>query len=187
MSRSHRRATEGFTIIELMVVIAVAAVLLALAAPSFAEFLSKRRVDGVTAELATDLQYARSEAVSRNAPVRVTFGSDNGCYVIHLANAASAQCTRNSSTTTPAAAEIKVVQLDVDRSLTIDPGTLTYLEFDPVRGTAVNSAAASSGSVVVRSTAGTAWELRVLLTLMGRVSICSPGGAGKVVSYSDCA
>jgi len=187
MSRSRQSDIEGFTIIELMVVVAIAAVLIALAAPSFAEFLSKRRVDGVMAELATDLQYARSEAVSRNTPVRVTFGSENGCYVIHLASAASAQCTRNSSTITPAAAEIKVVQLDADRALTIDPGTLTYLEFDPVRGTVVNSAAASSGSVVVRSTSGTAWELRVLLTLMGRVAICSPGGAGKVVGYSDCA
>ena len=187
MSRSRRSATEeGFTIIELMLVVAIAAVLTAVAAPSFAEFLSKRRVDGVMAELVTDLQYARSEAVGRNAPVRVTFGSDKDCYVIHLASAATAECTRNSSTVAPTTAEIKSVHLDADRGLTIDPGALVYLEFDPVRGTAVNSAAATSGSVIVRSISGPAWELRALLTLMGRVATCSPGGAGKVVGYSDC-
>jgi hypothetical protein len=39
----------------------------------------------------------------------------------------------------------------------------------------------------VRSTTGTAWLLRAVLTAMGRVDTCSPGGAGHVTGYStDC-
>lgn len=177
-------AVAGFTVVELMVVVAIAAVLIVIAAPSFAEFLSKRRVDGVMSELVTDLQYARSEAVSRNVPVRVTFGAD--CYAIHLASASSAACTRTSKTISPPAAEIKTVQLEQGRPLTIDPGALNYFEFDPVRGTVVNSDASSSASVTVRSTSGTGWELHVLLTLMGRVGTCSPIGSGKVAGYASC-
>ena len=109
--RRSRRA--GFTTIELMIVLTIAAVLIAFAAPSFADFLSKRRVDGVMAELVTDLHYARSEAVSRNAPVRITFGPR--CYVIHLASASSAECDASTAAPTktiaPTAAAIRKAQL----------------------------------------------------------------------------
>lgn len=188
---SPRRTRQaGFTTIELMIVVTITAVLIAFAAPSLADFLAKRRVDGVMAELVTDLHFARSEAVSRNAPVRITFGPR--CYVIHLASATTAECDAGTATPTktiaPIAAEIKTVQLPAGRPLTIDTGTLPFfIEFDPVRGTVANSAGIGPASVDVRSTSGTAWLLRALLTVMGRVDTCSPSGSGYVSGYStDC-
>jgi type IV fimbrial biogenesis protein FimT len=176
-----RPQAAGFTVVELMIVVAILAVLIAVAAPSFTEFLSKRRVDGALSELVTDLQFARSESVSRNAPVRISFFRDERCYVIHLGSAASTGC----GVVNPPAAEIKSVQLD--GRLTLDPGASTfYFEFEPVRGMVANSASTDSNSVVVRSSSGTSWELRALLTLMGRVETCSPSGSGKVSGYSDC-
>jgi type IV fimbrial biogenesis protein FimT len=177
----------GFTVVELMIVVAIVAVLMAMAAPSFSEYLSKRRVDGVMSELVTDMHYARSEAVSRNETVKITFGTD--CYVIHRSlvpgNAATvASCTRTTKSITPAAAEIKTVQLDEGRPLTIDPGALTFVEFEPVRGTATNSSASATVSVDVRSTTGINWLLRAVLTSMGRVETCSPSGAGHFPGYS---
>lgn len=187
MNHDQRKRAEGFTIIELMIVVALVAVLIALAAPSFSEFLSKRRVDGVMSELVTDMHYARSEAVSRNETVRITFGTD--CYVIHRSlvpgNAATvASCTRTTKSITPAAAEIKTVQLDEGRPLTIDPGAFTFVEFDPVRGTAINSSASTTAAVDVRSTSGINWLLRAVLTTMGRVETCSPSGTGHFPGYS---
>ncbi len=76
---SHTHATTtagGFTIVELMVVLAIAAILIVVAAPSFSEFLSRRRVEGVASELVTDLHYTRSEAVSRNERVGMYYGTD---------------------------------------------------------------------------------------------------------------
>jgi type IV fimbrial biogenesis protein FimT len=187
MSAGRLDRVRGFTILELMAVVAVLAVLAALAAPSFAEFLSKRRVDGVASELVTDLQYARSEAVSRNEAVRLTFGTD--CYVIHRAlvpssSATVATCTRTSKSVTPAAAEIKTVQLATGQPLTIEPA-VAFFEFEPVRGTALNDLSPpAAGSVDVRSTSGTAWRLRAMLTLMGRPATCSPSGSGYFTGYS---
>ena len=188
LRRNHR--IRGFTLIELLSVVAVLAILALVAAPSFGEFLSKRRVDGVTSELVTDLQYARSEAVSRNEAVRLTFGTD--CYVIHRAlvpssSATVATCDRASKSITPAAAEIKTVQLAVGNPLTIDPA-VAFFEFDPVRGMAQNDLSPpAAGTVDVRSTTGTAWRLRAVLTMMGRVATCSPGGTGYFGGYSnDC-
>lgn len=181
------RRAAGFTVIELMTVLAIAAILAVAAAPSFSEFLAKRRVEGVASELVTDLHYTRSEAVSRNEPVRMTFGTD--CYVIHRAlvpsfSATVATCDRTSKSVNPAAAEIKTVQLDAGRPITIAP-VVTHFEFDPVRGTVANDLSPPGpGSVDVRSTAGTAWQLRAVLTLMGRVATCSPQGAGNLPGYS---
>jgi prepilin-type N-terminal cleavage/methylation domain-containing protein len=182
-----RHQAAGFTIIELMVVVAIAALLAVAAAPSFSEFLSKRRVDGVMSELVTDMHFARSESVSRNENVSITFGTD--CYVIHRTlvpsnSATVAICTRTTRTVTPAVAEIKTVQLDVGWPLTIDPGALTFVEFEPVRGTAINSSGSSTAVVNVRSTTGIAWLLRAVLTTMGRVETCSPSGAGQMPGYS---
>lgn len=56
----------GFTLIELMVVIAITAILLTLAAPSFARFLDGQRLRTLATSLHSSLVKARSEAIKRN-------------------------------------------------------------------------------------------------------------------------
>jgi type IV fimbrial biogenesis protein FimT len=68
---SKTKAVTGFTIFELIVSMAVAAVLAALALPSFAEFIDDQRLRGVATELMSDLNFARGEAIKRNARVLV--------------------------------------------------------------------------------------------------------------------
>jgi len=62
---------NGFTLIELMVTIAVAAVLLTLAAPSFQSLLISNRLTALTNDLVSDLAFARSEAIKRGVVVSV--------------------------------------------------------------------------------------------------------------------
>lgn len=66
----------GFTLIELMVALAVLAVLLGVAVPSFSEFSlgSKLRSHGTS--LVASAQLARSEAIKRNAVVQLCVSSD---------------------------------------------------------------------------------------------------------------
>lgn len=68
---------RGFTLIELMVTIAVAAVLLAIAVPSFTSVINGNRLTGEANELVASLQLARSEAVRRNMQV-IVCSSSNG-------------------------------------------------------------------------------------------------------------
>ena len=62
---------SGFSLVELMVVVALAVILLALATPSFRNMQLKRSVQAAADALVGDLRYARSEALKRSANVIV--------------------------------------------------------------------------------------------------------------------
>lgn len=64
-----KRAARGFTLIELMVTVSVAAVLLAVAAPSFNSVVINNRLSGYANSWVASAQLARSEAIKRNSPV----------------------------------------------------------------------------------------------------------------------
>src|SRR5690606_7896913 len=73
-----RRNFAGFTLLELMVVIAIAAILLALALPSFTSTLRSNRVATSTNELLATLSLARSEAVRNTRGAGVCTSADGG-------------------------------------------------------------------------------------------------------------
>jgi type IV fimbrial biogenesis protein FimT len=66
-----RALTGGFTIVELMITLAVAMVLLVLALPSFRETAIRNNVKEINNTLIYSLNLARTEAVRRGYPVRV--------------------------------------------------------------------------------------------------------------------
>lgn len=68
---------RGFTLIELMVTLTVMAIVLSLAAPSFASLLASNRISTQTNELIGALNLARSEAVRRGQPVTLLAGDAN--------------------------------------------------------------------------------------------------------------
>jgi type IV fimbrial biogenesis protein FimT len=70
-------ATErGFTLLELMTTIMVAAVLAALSIPMYSSYVRNQRVKTATYDLVYTLTLARGEALKRNAPVVVQANAD---------------------------------------------------------------------------------------------------------------
>lgn len=70
------RASFGFTLIELIVTLVIAGILMALAAPSFVNFVKNNRVTTQTNDMMADLALARSEAVKRATNITVCKSSD---------------------------------------------------------------------------------------------------------------
>jgi type IV fimbrial biogenesis protein FimT len=68
----RRLSMRGFTLIELMVVVALAAILAVIATPSFRELMVSTRTRAAASALHESLWLARSEAIKRNKPVTFT-------------------------------------------------------------------------------------------------------------------
>lgn len=68
-SMRHSRRPLGVTLIELMVTLAVMAVLVTIAAPSFSRLIASNRLTSQTNEFILALNLARSEATRRGQPV----------------------------------------------------------------------------------------------------------------------
>jgi type IV fimbrial biogenesis protein FimT len=68
---SRQLAVRGFTAVELVISIAIVAILLGVGAPALRDLIASQRVRSAANDLYTDLTFARSEAIKRNAQVRV--------------------------------------------------------------------------------------------------------------------
>lgn len=176
---------RGLTLIEMLVVIALASVILSLAVPSFTGMLARKRLEGAALELGTDLQYARSESVQRNAAVGVVFAS--GCYAIYVIGTTDAtDCTALGT----GAIGLKTVQLASTGGTAVGVAFTpavsgAFIAFEPVRGTAADLAGNDkSGLVNLTSSAGN-WQLRTIVTRFGRMKTCSPNASVSGFS-SDC-
>jgi len=64
--KSGRSANGGFTLVELIVVLAIMAILSAIALPAFTDFTNSSRRTSVITLLVSDLNQARAEAIKRN-------------------------------------------------------------------------------------------------------------------------
>lgn len=63
------KKSDGFTLIELLVAIAIAAILIALAAPSFRQLIQSNSMSSNVNTFLADMRYARSEAIRRSGGV----------------------------------------------------------------------------------------------------------------------
>ncbi len=108
-------AQHGFTIIELMVVVAIMAVLAALAAPSFTPLIERWRVRQAAEALQSTVYFARSEALKRGGGVAIAAdatGWTGGWKVTHTQGGTATELQQADAPT------------KVDISLTGDAGTV---------------------------------------------------------------
>lgn len=175
-------AAHGLTIIELVVALIVVGVIVTLVAPSMRGMMARKRVEGINAELLTDLQLARSEVAQRSGsgtPVAVTFGgnADITCYVVHTAPAGVVcDCTLApdvACTPAGAASAIKSMQFARAAGITVAASSPSgsRVVFAPPQGLATPS------DLVIDVQTPANGQLRTAVSGLGVLTVCSPDGS----------
>lgn len=192
MNKQHR----GFTLLELMVVIALIGIIAGLAGPYFVDYLRMQRLRGVAGELATDLAFARSEAVSRGnfVQLRVQNTSTMSCYIIAVRTTPDDAGYMCDCTQPPAGrcieagtTELKTVQMPnsmlVSFATVAPPGQsvpTNALTINPRSGGVWFPKASEDWrreSFIIDTQLDSSRRIRSMMEALGKVTTCVPSGS----------
>ena len=209
------RKIRGFTLVELMVTVAVVGVLITLALPSFMDLIERKHLGGAVEAVYEQLEFARSQAVKRSKPMLVDFyingdlstGSTDwsigvtdkmaGCNAedqdVSSADACTVDYDNDASTS-----DSMLMRVDGDdyKSITMSQATAFNAGgSNTCPGTPSDPASqvcfrflrglADTGAYNFTSTNDT-YTLQLQVDQMGRLSVCVPSGKKYMAGYEDC-
>ncbi|MGL6070165.1 GspH/FimT family pseudopilin [Craterilacuibacter sp.] len=178
---------RGWSLLEMLLVLAVLGILLAVALPSLSAWVERQRLLAATELVYRQLQWLRMEALKQGRPMYSRFVVDSGGQW-HLGLSDVAGCDPSGQ---DASKVCRIVSPEgTAASVTVFhgrdyPGIRLLASgfsggearFEPLRGVADN------GRVTLLSPGGL--ETRVLVSVLGRIRVCSPAGAARLAAYSD--
>ena len=192
---SNQSSERGFTLMELMVTIAVLAILVAIAAPSFNDFFDKYRVRGAANDVISVVSQARAEAAKSGRAVQVNFGGTTGAWCVAASPAlvptagqpigasAGCDCTTAGSCNPMGDGEVLAVAVGAHPGVSASSATIAKsFSFDSRLGLVVPLA---DHQAVFNSPTGK-YALQVAVNPLGQANLCTPSGKPLIAGVSTC-
>lgn len=111
------RSQKGFTIVEMLIVIALMAIMAAFAIPAYQSYMVKNRLNGAARQIMSDLMDARMKASSQNNRFRMIFLDSHRYKILDDDNNNNTEDTGESTQTK----DIQTEYYDVTLSATANP------------------------------------------------------------------
>jgi type IV fimbrial biogenesis protein FimT len=163
MKALPKSKSAGFTLIELMIGVAILGTLVAVGLPSFTQMLRNSQVRGAAESVANGIMRARAEAVSHNAKVQFTLASDTSWYVDYVSTPnAAARLDSRDNTSSQAA------------TFTVLPAAATTITFNQLGQVVANADASAALTQVSFAATGSNLNLRVTIGAGGNAKVCDP-------------
>ncbi len=175
--------STGFTLVELMVALAVTAIVLTMAVPSFTSLLERSRLKAAANAMYDDIRFARTVAIKNNKDIYISFTTgDNWCYGLSdngVCNCGTASsCQVEGVDRVLSGSDFSGITLPTS-SVAIAGGT--SFVFEPRRGIAQDSAGVwRNGALSLASASGE--SIQTAVSIVGRVSQCSSSVGGYPAS-----
>ncbi|MGD9661076.1 MAG: Tfp pilus assembly protein FimT/FimU [Porticoccaceae bacterium] len=165
--------SRGFTLAELLIVLAILAIITALAVPAFSNASARARVKDATESIYGLISQARNESAVRDTNLSIAVNPDHWC--LGIAPFPGCDCTLNAGAT---ACVLDVAGTSILQTVTGDEfPDVAITETFPGVGTTFNRLrrTASPGGTIALSSRGQSLEIKIGLT--GRTRVCAPEGS----------
>ncbi len=179
------KRSQGFSLIELMIVVAVIAVLTVLAIPSFGEWLQNSRTRSVAESMQNGIRFAAGEAARMNRITTFTPSATGGWTVTYVKTDSD-----SGSNTLQTATDPNIANVTVAPTTAISFNSLgragTGGSYSSATGSTAFTLAAADPAVIylVTNSRGTR-KLRIYVSPGGKVRQCDPDRAFNVASAPD--
>jgi len=191
----------GFTMVELMVVIAIVLLLLLIAVPSFADLIDRARVRGAAGAAISALSEARGGAVQRDRDVVVDFKGSGSTWCVGATSAATpatgspfdpandvaSACDCSATPTACKVGDQQVTELSSDyNGVTINASPAEFV-YDGRLGAVQGFTAAgyTAPSVIFTSPKGK-YQVQMTVAPLGQASLCTPSGQPVIQGIPSC-
>jgi type IV fimbrial biogenesis protein FimT len=170
-------AQHGFTLIEMMIGIAILAILILIGMPGYATWIQNTQIRNATESVLNGMQLARNEAVRRNASVQLALGTQSS-WTINAINADSSIGEQIQSRAYGAGS--------TNVTVLVAPANATKITFNSLGrvGVVIGATTNADGSAAITQLdfnvptsilADTASrKLRIVVTAGGNVRMCDP-------------
>ncbi len=183
-----RIKTQGFTLIEMMITVAILGIVLAIAAPLFTQIIQQQRLKNAAELFANNLRYANSESIRRNKRVYInvkTTSGNNWCYGIQtLASKIDLPPTTKCDCLTNSCDLKNSIQRDFGKTTLAITNGFDAILFDPLIGIPLTKTATELTTNEITFSNTNNNSLKVSLGRLGKISICS--SAGSTSGYAAC-